>query len=139
MKIIFIILVTLTLSISAKVLGVKDFFQMTTGTTLMPTILPTYVTVQYNAPYPGKKRKQFISDNFDALKEDIAKGEGEYLETLAILFLVKEKEEWKGYLQSHFQDIYEKSQDEVPKYIEMLTYGESYFPLELKNTHIGTG
>jgi len=132
-----------TNSLSAKVLGLKDILQMTTGTTLMPTILPTYVTIQYNAPRPDAYRIKFIKDNFDDLKEDIAKGEGEHLETLSQIYLVQKKDEWKLYLQTHFDEIYtdSKSKKESAKVINDITYDKfinlEYYEVEDSNGTYG--
>ena len=115
-------------SLSAKVLGIKDFLQMTTGVTVMPTILPTYVTVMHYNPPPGlarrEKIKKFTNENFNMLKEEIAKGEGEHLETLATMYELKKRDEWKHYLQTHFDEIFieTKSKEESVHKIDDITY-----------------
>ena len=115
-------------SLYAKVLGVKDFFQMTTGATVMPTILPTYVTVMHYNPPPwlerSEKIKKFTTENFDVLKEEIAKGEGEHLDTLATMYELKKRNEWKRYLQTHFDEIFieSKSKEERVHKIDEITY-----------------
>jgi hypothetical protein len=105
--------ILLTLSGSAKVLGVKDFFQMTMGATLMPTILPTYVTVQHASPHyevPNRQRRikvyDFIIHNFDELKEEIAQADGEHLDTVGSIYELDDTQKWKSFLQAHFDDIY---------------------------------
>ena len=127
--IVSILLLSSSLSFS-KISGIKDVFQITTGATLMPTILPTYVTVMHFNPPPYLKRQReiykFIKENLESLKEEIAKGEGEYLDTLATLYELKEKERWKIYLQSHFNEIFSdtKTEHEIVSTIDELTYGE---------------
>lgn len=127
--IVSILLLSSSLSFS-KISGIKDVFQITTGATLMPTILPTYVTVMHFNPPPYLKRQReiykFIEKNLESLKEEIAKGEGEYLDTLATLYELKEKERWKIYLQSHFNEIFSdtKTEHEIVSTIDELTYGE---------------
>jgi len=127
--IVSILLLSSSLSFS-KISEIKDVFQITTGATLMPTILPTYVTVMHFNPPPYLKRQReiykFIEKNLESLKEEIAKGEGEYLDTLATLYELKEKERWKIYLQSHFNEIFSdtKTEHEIVSTIDELTYGE---------------
>ena len=54
------------------------------------------------------KLDKFVSDNMDNLAVDIARGQGEYLNTLAVLLEVPEGERAGFYtkLQTHFSDIY---------------------------------
>ena len=67
--------------------------------------------------------KQFINENFESVKEEIAKGEGEYLDTLATLYEVENKILWKKYLQSNFIEIYKetRSENEIFNYIDDIT------------------
>ena len=55
------------------------------------------------------KKESFLRDNFEEIQIDIAKGEGEYLDTLASLYQIQNIEEWKAYLQinyaSHIMEI----------------------------------
>jgi hypothetical protein len=104
-----------------------EFLQMTTAVTVMPTILPTYVTVQHFNPPPHVKRRQeiekFFNENFESLKEEIAKGEGEYLDTLVLLYEVENTSLWKEYLQCNFEEIYQegKSEKEILNHIDNVT------------------
>ena len=104
-----------------------EIFEMTSAVTVMPTILPTYVTVQHLNPPPGVKRREeiekFMNENFDSLKEEIAKGEGEYLDTLALLYEVENITLWKDSLQNNFEEIYEngRTKQEVLDYINDTT------------------
>jgi len=105
-----------------------EIFQMSTTITLIPTVFPTYATIEYFTPNFELKRKEkiekFVDENFEFLKEEIAKGEGEHLDTLATLYDLKTKDEWKQYLQNHFNKIYkeEKNNKEVLDYINHITY-----------------
>ena len=56
----------------------------------------------------NEKLNKFASDNMDNLAVDIARGQGEYLNTLAVLLEVPENERASFYnkLQTHFSDIY---------------------------------
>lgn len=56
----------------------------------------------------NKKLNQFVADNMDNLARDIAKGNGEYLNTLAVLMEVPESKRASFYasLQAHFTQIY---------------------------------
>jgi hypothetical protein len=56
----------------------------------------------------NEKLNKFASDNMDNLAMDIARGQGEYLNTLAVLLEVPENERASFYtkLQTHFSDIY---------------------------------
>ena len=110
----------------SKPLTVKEFFSMTTSATVLPTMLPSYTSVMHNAPHPYAKRKRFIKENFESLKDEIAKGEGEHLDTLATLYSIDDVERWKHYLQTHFEEIFgeEKSVEAVSIYINKVTYDD---------------
>lgn len=49
--------------------------------------------------------KVFVAQNMDALATDIAKGEGEYLDTLASL-MQEDKVEFNGKMKANFKNIY---------------------------------
>ena len=127
MKRLSILLLMTLLSYAERPAPPIEFFQMTTAVTVMPTILPTYVTVQYLHPLPGVKRRlkieKFMNENFDVLKKEIAQGDGEYLDTLALLYEVEDATLWKKHLQRDFSEIYEKSRskEEVVDYIDTMT------------------
>lgn len=63
---------------------------------------------QYSTFTSNEKLNRFVSDNMDNLALDIARGHGEYLNTLAVLLEVPEIERASFYslLQTHFSDIY---------------------------------
>jgi len=48
----------------------------------------------------------YIAENMDALAVDIAKGEGEYLDTLAHIMKVENKEAFKSLMHRNFDKIY---------------------------------
>ncbi len=53
---------------------------------------------------------QFISDNMDALANDIAKGEGEYIDTLSAMLNVSDSVAFKASLQNNFDEIFSSSE-----------------------------
>lgn len=60
----------------------------------------------------NEKVNQFVAQNMDNLAKDIAKGNGEYLNTLAVLLEVPEPQRVEFYskLQTHFTEIYSTDQ-----------------------------
>jgi len=79
-------------------------------TTYAPTAYSTYLSTPSNSKqYQPSKSLQFIIDNREALEVEVAKGEGETLDTLATLYdEVKEenKEAWKSKLQENYEQIF---------------------------------
>ena len=53
---------------------------------------------------------QFISDNMDTLANDIAKGEGEYIDTLSTMLNVSDSVAFKASLQNNFDEIFSSSE-----------------------------
>lgn len=49
---------------------------------------------------------QFVADNMDALAADIAKGEGEYVDTLSSMLNVSDSVAFKAALQNNFDEIF---------------------------------
>lgn len=49
---------------------------------------------------------QFVADNMDALAADIAKGEGEYIDTLSTMLNVSDSVAFKATLQDNFDEIF---------------------------------
>lgn len=49
---------------------------------------------------------QFVADNMDALATDIAKGEGEYIDTLSSMLNVSDSVAFKAALQNNFDEIF---------------------------------
>ena len=62
-----------------------------------------YKTFAYN-----EKVGVFVAENMDNLARDIARGQGEYVNTLAVLMEVPDvkKASFRSQLQAHFSDIY---------------------------------
>lgn len=63
---------------------------------------------QFKGIVSNEKINKFVADNMDNLAKDIAKGNGEYLNTLAVLMEVKEpvRGQFYGKLQNNFSKIY---------------------------------
>ncbi|HNR87707.1 MAG TPA: DUF3015 family protein [Spirochaetota bacterium] len=63
---------------------------------------------QFKGIVSNEKINKFVADNMDNLAKDIAKGNGEYLNTLAVLMEVKEpvRGQFYGKLQNNFGKIY---------------------------------
>lgn len=59
----------------------------------------------------NEKANKFIADNMDQLAVDIAKGNGESIDTLASLLEVKDVVSFKTELQSSFDEIYSETTD----------------------------
>lgn len=55
----------------------------------------------------------FVAENFDALANDISKGQGEYLDTLASILKVSDKAAFESLAQQNFDKIY-SSADVTP-------------------------
>ena len=53
--------------------------------------------------------KDFVADNMDGLAQDIAMGEGEYLDVLADMLSVSDKVAFKNTLKENFNNIYTSS------------------------------
>ena len=49
---------------------------------------------------------QFVADNMDALAADIAKGNGEYIDTLSTMLNVSDPVAFKSTLQNNFEEIF---------------------------------
>ncbi|HVN96907.1 MAG TPA: DUF3015 domain-containing protein [Syntrophorhabdaceae bacterium] len=63
---------------------------------------------QYSTWTSNEKANVFVADNMDSLARDIAKGEGEHLDTLASLLNIAEKDRtsFNAKLQKNFSRIY---------------------------------
>ncbi len=60
----------------------------------------------------NEKVDTFVADNMDNLARDIARGQGEYVNTLALLMEIPKakKDTFRSELQAHFSDIYPSDQ-----------------------------
>ena len=68
----------------------------------------TFGTLGYqnNAVIGMASADSFIAENMDSLASDIAKGNGEYLDTLAMLMNVSDTASFKSAVQANFENIY---------------------------------
>ena len=77
------------------------------------TYAPTNYTTHISTPNKSKeasvsKSLQFITDNRESLEIEVAKGEGEGLDTLATLYVeIEDKETWKLMLQENYAKIFQ--------------------------------
>jgi len=104
--------------LGSKYLGDRDeevaFFYATT--TNNSSSRPSSITSgtseckQWKGLVLNEKVDRFISDNMANLSQDISRGEGEYLETLAVLMNIDENEKhlFSNKLQKNFNSIYGK-------------------------------
>ena len=79
------------------------FGNQTFGITSGTSNCEQYKTFAYN-----EKVDTFVADNMDNLARDIARGQGEYVNTLAVLMEVPDAKQasFRSRLQAHFSDIY---------------------------------
>ena len=79
------------------------FGNQTFGITSGTSNCEQYKTFTYN-----EKVDTFVAENMGNLASDIARGQGEYLNTLAVLMDVPEAQKgaFRSHLQTHFSDIY---------------------------------
>jgi len=79
------------------------FGNQTFGITSGTSNCEQYQTFAYN-----EKLNTFVADNMDNLARDIARGNGEYVNTLAVLMDVPEGQRisFRSRLQNHFSEIY---------------------------------
>ena len=75
------------------------------------TVSPTLYVSHISKDKTPKERKAqraitFIEENLETLQEEVAKGEGETLDTLATFFTINNTDSWKKYLQEHYQQVF---------------------------------
>ena len=97
------------------------FGNQTFGITSGTSNCEQYKTFTYN-----EKVNTFVAENMDNLARDIARGQGEYVNTLAVLMEVPDakKASFRSQLQAHFSDIYTSDKvthSEVVKNILVVT------------------
>ena len=92
-------LVSQTFAVTTNGTSGNQTFGITTGT----LNCEKYKTITFN-----EKLNTFVADNMGNLASDIARGQGEYLTTLAVLMEVPstQKGVFYSHLQTHFSDIY---------------------------------
>lgn len=67
----------------------------------------TFGTSGYDQGLVGMtETNQFVADNMDALAADIAKGNGEYIDTLSTMLNVSDPVAFKSTLQDNFEEIF---------------------------------
>jgi hypothetical protein len=74
-----------------------------------------YKTFAYN-----EKVDTFVAHNMDNLARDIARGQGEYVNTLALLMEIPDAKQaaFRSQLQAHFSDIYNSDQITYPEVVQ---------------------
>lgn len=79
------------------------FGNQTFGITSGTSNCEQYKTFTYN-----EKVNTFVAENMDNLATDIARGQGEYLNTLSVLMEIPDTQKgaFHSHLQAHFSDIY---------------------------------
>ncbi|QTQ13025.1 DUF3015 family protein [Treponema parvum] len=71
----------------------------------------TFGTSGYEGGLIGmEETDKFIAENMDALAADIAKGDGEYVDTLSTMLNVADKMAFKAALQDNFDEIFSSSE-----------------------------
>ncbi len=87
---------------------VMDLLAATTnGTCGSQTFAITFGTSGYQGGLIGMDAtEKFIGENMDALAVDVAKGEGEYVDTLATMLEVSDTVAFKATLQDNFDNIF---------------------------------
>jgi len=88
--------------------GEPETWMLPLFTTTVPTQYSTYISKPSNSKKPQMSQSlQFIKDNREVLEVEVAKGEGETLDTLATLYNeLKDKEAWKLKLQENYEEIF---------------------------------
>ena len=105
LRILIIIQITPILS---QAHGMPDNpFAITSMVTISPTI---YISGISKSKTPKKRKEEktikFIEDNLETLQEEVAKGKGETLDTLATFFTISDVGTWKTYLQEHYKQVF---------------------------------
>jgi len=102
------------------------------GMTSFATAIPTFGTYDMTTrtKTPAEKRKaklmKFVDDNFEELQVDIAKGEGETMDTFASFYKIADMKVWRETLQTSYQSIFfmgkvAKSSGGVYAHLDMLS------------------
>ena len=94
-----------------------NIFQMSTLISSVPTI---YVSNDKKSKkHKEVKTQKFIEENRENLELEVAKGNGENLDTLATLYGVEDKESWKNNLQENYEEIFYKKDNKPKSSIEI--------------------
>jgi len=91
------------------------FGNQTFGITSGTSNCERYKSFAYN-----EKVDTFVADNMDNLARDIARGQGEYVNTLALLMEIPnaKRAAFRSHLQAHFSDIYTSDQITYPEVVQ---------------------
>lgn len=92
------VLYVVTLSAKSDTLGILYFTTVASQSSHQVTSTVKQLT----------KKESFLKDNFKEIQMDIAKGEGEYLNTLASLYNIKNVEKWSANLQKNYASIFKE-------------------------------
>jgi len=88
----------------------QEWWMFPLFTTYAPTDYSTYISRPSDTKkHQVSKSLQFIMDNQETLELEVAKGDGETLDTLAILYVElkkEDKEAWKLRLQENYEEIF---------------------------------
>jgi hypothetical protein len=100
--------------------------------TTVKTAFSTYDISRNRSLSEKKKIKviKFIDDNKEQLQVDIAKGEGEVLDTYGSFYDISDKKAWRKTLQENYNEIFfigkkAKSSEEVYSYLDSLSLERS--------------
>lgn len=100
---------------------------MTTFVTAIPTLL-TYDASREKTPKEKRKAKimKFVDDNLEQLQVEIAKGEGETMDTFASFYKIADMKAWRETLQESYELIFfigneANSSGGVYAYLDMLS------------------
>jgi len=123
-----LIFVTLSYSI-VSAHGIPDTpFGMTSFATAIPTFGTYDMTTRTKTPAEKRKAKlmKFVDDNLEQLQVEIAKGEGETLDTYGSFYKIADMKAWRETLQESYEPIFfigktPKPSGGVYAYLDMLS------------------
>jgi len=109
--------------------GIPDTpFGMTSFATAIPTFGSYDMTTRTKTPAEKRKAKlmKFVDDNLEQLQVEIAKGEGETLDTYGSFYKIADKKAWRETLQESYEPIFfigkvAKPSGGVYAYLDMLS------------------
>jgi len=105
---------------------------MTTMVTLAPTVYVSNASSHAKGARGQRKAEaqEFIENNRESLEVEVAQGEGEKLDTLATLYKVEDKKEWRSGLQENYEKIFYKKDEPKSSFEvtgELTLFVEKYF------------
>jgi len=134
-KLLKITILSTTLSSSLFAHGQPDnIFGMSTMVSILPTVYVSNTSSHSKTPREQKKAtaQKFIEENRESLEMEVAQGEGEKLDTLATLYDVKEKSQWKKSLQKNYKEIFYKKNEEQKSSFEVSGEFTLFFESDFK-------